>query len=373
VREEVEDSILTISGTDRYEIITYGLRPAADGAELVVRITPKSYGPPFLLPAIDAQNIDSNSFALSLRMRLVLYDTPLRNTELRLDGGIGTDQTVALELFRSIGRRGFFVAPRAYFSRSTLNGYRDGEFLAEYRVKRTGVGIDVGYTTGMRTELRFGYDEANVRARLRVGVPLLPEASGADRVASVRWIFDGQNSPLVPSRGARVRTAFRYYFDTPDIVDANDNVIARASDVPQGEVFGSWFRRVGTRGRLFVAGGAGTSFGDDPGFNKFQLGGPFRLGAFNNDELRGDNYLLGDVGLLREWFRLPDVLGANVYYGGWLEQGSAFDEWRDADYKASLSAGVIVETLFGPAFVGYSQSLTDGDGRFYLALGPLLR
>jgi hypothetical protein len=77
--------------------------------------------------------------------------------------------------------------------------------------------------------------------------------------------------------------------------------------------------------------------------------------------------------VLREWFRLPDVLGGNTYYGGWLEQGSAFDHWNDAEYKGSLSTGVVAETLFGPLFIGYSHSLTESGGRFYLALGPFLR
>jgi NTE family protein len=372
-REEIEDSILRISGTDRYEIISYTLRDTADGPALVVHVTPKSYGPPFLLPALDIQNIDSTSFALNLRVRVAVYDTPIRNSELRFDVGVGSDQEVGLELYKRLGHRGVFVAPRAYFIRHSLNGYADGEFLAEYRVKRAGLGGDIGYTTGMRTEVRLGYDEADVRARLRIGEPSLPEASGSDRVASVRWAFDGQNSPLVPSRGVRVRSAFRYYFDTPEIVDAEDNVLQQARDVPQGEVLASWFKRVGAANRLLLGGGAGTSFGEDPGFNQFLLGGPFRLGAFNNDEIRGDNYVLGVVGVLREWFRLPDILGANVYYGGWLEQGSAFDRWRDAEYNAALSGGVILETLFGPAFLGYSQALTEGGGRFYVALGPLLR
>jgi NTE family protein len=373
VREEIEETILRLSGTDRYEIITYTFRDGASGPELLVQATPKSYGPPFLLPALDIQNIDSSSFSISLRMRLAMYDTPLPNSELRFDVGFGTNQTVALELYKRVGHRGVFVAPRAYFTRSSLNGYQDGELLAEYRVKRTGAGIDVGYTTGMRTELRLGYDEADVRARRRIGVPLLPEAAGSDRAVSLRWAFDGQNSPLVPSRGLRVGTALRYYFDTPEIVDAEDNVLRIARDVPQGEAAASWFKRVGARNRMLLSGGGGTSFDHDPGFNKFSLGGPFRLGGFNNDEIRGDNYMLGVVGVLREWFRLPDVLGANVYYGAWLEQGSAFDHWSDAEYHAALSGGVVVETLFGPAFLGYSQALTEGGGRFYVALGPFLR
>ena len=79
------------------------------------------------------------------------------------------------------------------------------------------------------------------------------------------------------------------------------------------------------------------------------------------------------VGLLHEWFRLPDVLGGNVYIGGWLEQGSTFSPSQDDKYYGSLSAGVVLETLFGPAFLGYSQALNEGGGRFYIAVGPLLR
>ena len=373
-RAEVEDSILRISGTDRYEIITYGLRPASEGADLVVRITPKSYGPPFLLPALDVQNIDSNSFSISVRVRLAVYDTPVRNSELRVDGAIGTNQLAAIELYKRVGRSGFFVAPRGYFSRSSLNGYSDdGELLADYRVKRTGAGIDVGYSTGLRSEVRLGYDEADVRARLRVGVPTLPEANGSDSYASLRWAFDGQNSPIIPSSGVRIRTAFRYYFDTPEIVDQDGAVLFRARDVPQGEIIAGWFTRVGAKKRLFLNGGGGTSFGHDPGFNEFRLGGPLRIGAFNNDEIRGDNYVLGVVGLLHEWFRLPDILGGNAYLGGWLEQGSAFDRAEDADYHAAASAGVVLETILGPAFVGYSHSLTGGNHRFYIALGPFIR
>ena len=372
-RATVEESIHRLSGTDRYEIIDYTLRGRPDGAELVVRLAPKGYGPPFLMPALDVQNIDSNAFAVGLRARLTFYDTLARNSEIRLDAGIGSDQSIGIEFYKLFGSRGFFVAPRAYFARNSLNGFVDGEFVADYRVKRTGAAFDVGQTTGLRSEVRLGYDEADVRARLRIGLPLLPEANGSDRSASLRWTFDGQNSPLVPSRGVRMRAAFRYYFDTPEIVDQDDVVLTHPRDVPQGELVASWFNRIANRTRLFVIGGGGTSFGEDAGFNQFRLGGPLRLSSFNNDELRGDNYLLGVSGLLYEWFRLPDVLGANAYFGGWLEQGSAFDGWDEAPYHAALSAGVILETVFGPMSAGYSRSLTEGGGRFYIALGPVIR
>ena len=148
VRADVEDAVMRIAGTDRYAVITQNLRPPPTGTELLIHATPKSYGPPFLLPSLDLQNIDSNSFALALRMRVAVYDTPLPNSEVRFDVGIGTDQSIGIELYKLLGHRGLFVAPRAYFAHTGLNGYLDGQFVAEYRVKRAGVGIDVGYTHG---------------------------------------------------------------------------------------------------------------------------------------------------------------------------------------------------------------------------------
>ncbi len=206
----LEDSILRISGTDRYEMSGYALRQTAEGTELVVGITPKSYGPPFLLPAVDLQNIDSSSFSLSLRLRLAVYDTLVPNSEWRVDIGVGTEQTAAIELYKRLGRTGLFLAPHASFTRRSVNGYQDGDFVAEYRAKRTGAGFDIGYTTGLRSEVRLGYDAVDARIRRRIGPPTLPEATGSENVASLRFEFDDQNSPIVPSRGVRVRAALRY-------------------------------------------------------------------------------------------------------------------------------------------------------------------
>jgi NTE family protein len=118
--------------------------------------------------------------------------------------------------------------------------------------------------------------------------------------------------------------------------------------------------------------GAGTSFGDTPLFNTFALGGPFLLGAFNNYELVGANYLFGAVGYLKGVGRLPDVLGGNMFLGGWFEQGTTFNHWEDAEYRSSVSFGAIAETLIGPIFGGASFDF-DGRFRLYVALGPLFR
>jgi NTE family protein len=371
--EDIEDEVLRLTGTDRYETIRYAL-PEEDGkTTLYVHITPKTLGPPFLLPALELENIDSNTFALNLRGRVVFYDTLVPSSEIRLDLAVGTRQEASIELYRRLLGTRLFIAPRAYWNRISLNGYdTEGELVADYREKVAGWGLDLGLDLGSRSELRAGYDALDLRTRLRVGEPSLPEAEGANRFASIRWTFDGQTSPVIPSRGIFSRVGLRYYFDSPDIVSSGEK-LAGPSDYAQFEARFSRFHRFHERHRIFYGASGGSSFGDDPGYNEFRLGGLLRLGAFHNGEVIGNNYILGLGGFLYQVMRLPDVIGANGYFGAWLEAGSAFDEWSETSHQWNASGGFVLETFLGPLFVGGSVSLTNGDGRFYVNLGPFVR
>jgi NTE family protein len=371
--DDIELEVLRLTGTDRYETIRYAIREEAGTKTLELYVVPKSHGPPFILPALDLENADSNSFSLNLRGRVVFYDTLVPDSEIRLDLGVGTRQEASLELYRRILGSRLFLAPRGYWRRSSLNGYdEEGETLADYTEKVTGGGLDLGLDLGSRSELRVGYDAADFRTRLRVGEPSLPEAEGTNRFASIRWTFDGQTSPIIPTRGIYSRVGLRYYGDTPDVV-AFGETVAGPTDYAQLEARFSSFHRLRERHRLFYGASAGSSFGEDPGYNEFRLGGLLRLGAFHTGEIRGDNYVLGIGGLLYQVMRLPDMIGANGYLGAWLEAGSAFDEWSNASHQWNASGGFVLETFLGPFFIGGSVSLTNGDGRFYVNLGPFVR
>jgi NTE family protein len=365
------EDILTVTGTDRYEYLSYRAVTQPEGTGLLVAARPKSYGPPFLAIGLELSNVDSSNFAVTASGRVTAYDWFGVGSEFRLDGAIGTRQSIMGEIYRPLGQSRFFVAPRAYFDRHPRNGYADERLVAEYRFKTFGAGLDLGFNSGRRAEVRLGIDVSDVRGRIRVGNPLLPEVSGSENFATLKVTWDGQTSPLVPSRGLYQTARLAYYFAAPDATDP----VRFPSDQEflQGEVEGSWFRRVGQgQDRLFLRYGLGTSFGSHPLLADFSLGGPLRLGAFNNDELRNANYLLGTVGYLRQTGRLPDVLGGNIFLGGWFEQGTVFDEWDDARYRSSVSLGAIAETLIGPVFGGASFDF-DGRYRVYIAIGPLFR
>jgi hypothetical protein len=153
---------------------------------------------------------------------------------------------------------------------------------------------------------------------------------------------------------------------TPDGVTLFD-----VEDLSQWDVFVNHVHRFKAKNRVLMSGSFGTSFDQEAGIYEYRLGGFGRLGAFNNQQVSGDNFILGSALLLREWFRLPDVLGQRVYYGGGVEVGSAFDTWDDADWDTQMTLGVIMETLLGPAFIGGSVSFDTGDTRLYVSLAPL--
>jgi hypothetical protein len=135
----------------------------------------------------------------------------------------------------------------------------------------------------------------------------------------------------------------------------------------------AWSLDRGARNRLFAIGGAGSSFGDRPlPTEQFALGGPFQLSALDGGERRGDNFVLTTGGYLRQVARLPDFMGGAVLAGGWLEFGSAFDDWDTATFDTNASVGMIAETLLGPVFVGGSAG-SGGASRFYVGIGRIFR
>lgn len=366
-------ALASVTGTDRYETATPELITTSEGDGLLVRIKPKGYGPPFISLAFDLDNTRSTEFSMNARARITAYDVAGAGSEVRADAGVGSGLVLAGELYRPLGETPWFIAPRATASRTLSNGYMGDRFAAEYRTSRAGIGLDLGLNTSAKSQLRIGCDVANLRSSVRVGDPLLPVVRGNESFASVRWTYDGQTSPVVPTRGVLTRVTTRRFFAAADATAAEGLDRKTLESFSSADASLSWFRTLGPKYRLFVQAAGGTSFGDAPlPPNDFTLGGPLRLGALDNDELRGSNYVLLNAGLLRTIGRLPDFLGGNIFVGGWVENGSTFERLGRARVRTNATALVVLETFLGPAYAGGSVGF-DGRGRFYVGIGPLFR
>jgi NTE family protein len=346
--------------------------PAAGVDRLEVRAQEKKYGPPFVYLGMSVENTTANDVTVSLSSRYLAFDVVGSGSELRIDANVGSQPSVGIALYRPLGSSPFFVSPFAAFDKSTLNYIVDDRIVAAYDQRRSNIGLDAGVNIGRVDDVRLRTRTGRLDASVAIGDPGLGDLSGAETVLGVLWTHDGQDSVVVPSRGVHSRVSVQHFVDAPGL--PADAASRRATDgVTQAEFRATSFWSVGRSGRsrVFLSGGGGTSFDGQPlPPEQFTLGGPFRLGAYNTGEQRGDHYLLATGDYLRRVMRLPDFLGGPVYVGGWLENGAAFDAWTRADWATQASAGLIVDTLLGPAFAGASAGF-DGRWRAYFGIGRL--
>jgi NTE family protein len=99
----LEKDLLLLSGTDRFELLTYNLVVDAAGTRLEIDAHPKPNGPAFLSLGLELNGIDSVDFALTVTGRTTIYDVVGAGSEVKLDVALGTRLGVGGELYRPIG------------------------------------------------------------------------------------------------------------------------------------------------------------------------------------------------------------------------------------------------------------------------------
>ena len=121
-----------------------------------------------------------------------------------------------------------------------------------------------------------------------------------------------------------------------------------------------------------MAAAAGTTFDERaPLTAQFTLGGPFRLGSYYPDELRGSHYAFAGAGGMHELVKMPLFVGGSLYLIGTAEVGSTFEgRIAKAQFSTSFSVGVGTETAFGAFYLG--GAVGDKSSRnWYLSIGRL--
>jgi NTE family protein len=371
----LEKDLEELSGLDRYQTITWRLVPDSSGSVgLTISAIEKTYAPPFLMLGIGLENTTSDQFQISLAARYLRFDVLGSGTELRLDGVAGADPGLGAALYYPLWRALFFV-PYAGITNRTLNLISDDTIVARYTQTLSSTGVDLGFNLGRDSDLRLGATIGRLDANVKIGDPGLPSVAGKETIAHLTWRLDTQDSVVVPSRGIRAQSTFSYVYDGPNLTVENVELETTQSSVklPQlaGEATRFWTFR--GRNRLFVLGGGGTSFDHDPlPVDQYGLGRPLHLGAYSVGEVRGNHYLIGTVGLLRELGRMPDFLGGPIFAGAWVENGDAFDDWKDATWRTHVSGGLMLDTLIGPVILGASAGF-DGAWRTYIGLGRIFQ
>ncbi len=216
-----------------------------------------------------------------------------------------------------------------------------------------------------RSEFRLGYEIFHGKLSPLIGGAGLPIVSGSTGEVRARFVWDGQDSPAVPRSGTRLVATLARVLQSPDL----------AHPIGQLDVQTSSFIPLGPHTSLFVLASGGTTFrGSDGPFQIFALGGQFRLGAYLPQEFLGNHYAYSSLGFRRELYRLPQLVGGKIYWGGWYEAGSAFGKSAaDAGpvvVRGTANLGIIADTIVGPVAITGAVSPT-GQSRIDFTIGRL--
>jgi NTE family protein len=255
-----------------------------------------------------------------------------------------------------------FVAPYVFASKLARNSFDGTTRVAIFGDERAGGGLDLGYDL-RRSEFRIGYEIFSGKLDPLVGSAGLPIVSGSTGEFRARYVWDGQDSPSVPGSGSRIVTTVSRVLQSPGLMHP----------IGQLEVQTSNFVAISPKTSLFVLASGGTTFRGSAGpFQVFALGGPFALGAYLPQEFLGNHYAYSALGFRREMYRLPQIVGRRIYWGGWYEAGTAFGtatrEWGPVVVRGTANLGVIADTFIGPIAIAGSVSPT-GQSRINFSIG----
>jgi NTE family protein len=358
---KLDDRLTHIVGEGRFDRMGYEgfVQNGVPGLRVVAH--EKSYGPPFVDLAVNIDGSGVAAFNVSGGARITFIDIKHRGGEWRNDLLFGSSNLAATEYYQPIAMSRFFVAPLAFASKFARNSFTGTTRVAVFGDERAGGGLDLGYDSGRRSEFRLGYEAFTGKLDPLIGSAGLPIVHGSTGEFRLRYVWDGQDSPTVPSRGLRVVANLSRVLQSPGL----------AHPIAQIDVQTSTFIPLGAKTSLFfIASGGSTFHGAAGPFQLFALGGPFHLGAYLPQEFIGNHYGYSSLGFRRQLYRLPQLVGGKIYWAGWYEAGSAFNDPSSVVVRGTFNLGVIAETIAGPLALAGSISPT-GQSRVNFSIGRL--
>jgi len=356
----LENDLRRLTGLGRFNRLSYSLIERNGKPGLLIAAEEKDYAPPFLNPGFVIDGSDPANVQFQLSGRLTFLDVGGYRSEVRTDFSLGSVYSILGEYYHPLTPASrWFVAPQAGASSTAFNIYSGSQLVAQYRFNQVFAGVDLGYNFDRFSEVRLGYETGHESVTRQIGMPDLPTVSGRRGATRLRYVMDRLDSPVVPRRGAAIWSNVQW-------VDANPGATA---GFPAAQLGFEAFHPVSQPGSFYVTGEGGTTFNHrQTGIPQFSLGGPNRLSAYGTNEFLTNQYFFFQLGYLHRLAQLPPFLGKGIYADGVYELGKAYYIPNVSKLPNDLAAGVVVETLIGPAFIGAAYGDT-GHQKWFFRIG----
>lgn len=325
-----------------------------------------SWGPNYLRFGLQLQNDFEGNSSFNAAVRGTLAEITKYGGEWVWDLQIGETPRVATEVYLPAGYRSrWFVAPHAEFQIRTLPiADEDERILAEYRVRTTNYGIDLGRELGNYGEVRIGAGRTLGEARVRVGDPLLPPTEFDNHNIFAEFRYDSVNDVNFPKRGNTWEIAWQG--------EREGNSGDGSANLLRFDWLGakSWGRNTAI---LWTSAGTRLDSEVDVTRSFYSLGGFLNMSGITPDTLVGPHYAIARAIYYRQVGSggTQGFLDVPVYLGASLEKGNVWETRREMSFSSARTNGSVfvgMDTLLGPVYfaTGFDD---EGGSAYYLFLG----
>jgi NTE family protein len=360
-------------GQGNLEIFDYRLVKAEESADagtdpefgLAFTSRRNSWGPNYLRFGLQLQNDFEGNSSFNAAARGTLAEITRYGGEWVWDIQVGETPRVATEVYLPVGFRSrWFLAPHAEFQIRTLPLVdQDERLLAEYRVRTTDYGLDLGRELGNYGEIRVGAGRTVGSARVRIGDPLLPATEFDANKLFAEFRYDTLDDVNFPRRGGSFSLGWQGEREgggdsqKADLI-LLDHLYAR-----------SWGRNTAI---LWTTAGTRLDSDTDIVRSYYTLGGFLNLSGVTPDILNGPHFAIArGIYYRRIGEGGQGFLNVPVYLGASIEQGNVWSARRDISFSTGRTNGSLflgLDTLLGPVY--FATGFDDGGGSaYYLFLG----
>lgn len=363
----VLDAALTqVYGRGNFSRVDYTVEPRDGRGDIVLDAERNSWGPNYIRFGLGIEDDFSGNAAYNAAARIVLADIGAYGAEWVWDLQVGSEPRIATEYHQPLDALGrWFVAPQARFEVRDVPLLRDGARIAEYRLRTSEYGLDVGREFGNWGELRAGLRRVSGHSRLRLGDPASPPGEDFDiREYFARFSIDTLDSRNFPRHGSSLVAQWRgEHSDLGSEGEAElltaDWLIARSAGRHTAMLWTTFGSNVGDGGATNVR-------------TLLPLGGFLNLSGLAPGAISGRHVAIARALYLRQIGRRGEgFLDVPTYAGVSLEAGNAWTRRGDMDVGSALTHGSVfvgLDTLLGPVYLGTGFG-EGGENTFYLFLG----
>jgi NTE family protein len=354
--EILDYRLVEAGGTESGEQPDYGLAFTARR---------NSWGPNYLRFGLQLQNDFEGNSSFNAAARGTLAEITRYGGEWLWDIQLGETPRVATEVYLPVGYRSrWFVAPHGQFQIRTLPLVNAQErILAEYRVRTTDFGIDLGRELGNYGEIRIGAGRTLGAARVRIGDPLLPPTEFDAQKYFGEFRYDSLDDVNFPRRGASFELGWQGEREGGGSAESADLL-----------VFDQLFAHSWGRNTAILWTTAGTRLDSDTDIvrSHYTLGGFLNLSGVTPETLVGPHFAIArGIYYRRIGEGGQGFLNVPVYLGTSFEMGNVWNARRDISGSTAKTNGSVflgMDTLLGPVYfaTGFDD---EGGSAYYLFLG----